>query len=60
VGVGALVFVLGILVWQGVARLVSWRRRHGAATADGPGSNSTVQTLQTSVADEAEEWLRQY
>ena len=53
---GALVMVLGILVWRGVARLVKWRKnRHG-----GPAGDDRRDPFLPSIADEAQEWLRQH
>jgi hypothetical protein len=54
--VGALGVVLGIVVWRGVARLVNWRNnRHS-----GPAGDDRRDAFLPSIADEAQEWLRQH
>jgi hypothetical protein len=53
---GAVVLILGILVWRGVVRLTGWWRRS-------PGEGGTEDRLDSrmaSIADEAQEWLRQH
>ena len=54
--VGALVVVLGILVWQGVVRLVNWRKNRRSGLAGEAGGD----TILPSIADEAQEWLRRH
>ncbi len=54
--VGALVVVLGILVWQGVVRLVNWRKNRRSGLAGEAGGD----TFLPSIADEAQEWLRRH
>jgi hypothetical protein len=54
--VGALVVVLGILVCQGVARLVKWRKNRRLE----PAGDDRRDAFLPSLADEAQEWLRQH
>jgi hypothetical protein len=51
------VLILGILVWRGVVRLMGWWGRRSPGEV---GTEDRLDSRLPSIADEAQEWLRQH